>query len=134
MITKPTLITAFSAYQTTNGGKRTKRVAAVDGDRDGVPVIFGASPDKLEIEFKDEIEFIDVTVENDHYAVPAALSGMGWNTPDIRPFLDPTLKKHTYRFKLPAVTAGTLVFTTPGGAGFLRLYDISGFINKEIKL
>lgn len=126
-ILKVRLITAFSCR--IDGAKN---VTVINGSRKKGSWVVAGKPTRLEVEFRELVEHVDITFERAGFNGKVSMEGLGLKFADIVTVL-PVLEQFTYRFKPPTPVKGKLLFQTLGGAGHLAIVNISGFTAQELK-
>lgn len=125
-IIKTKLITAFSCRI---DGK--KNITVINGSRNKGSWVVADKPSKLEIDFREVVEHIDITFVNYDFKGEISLGGMGLAVKNIMPML-PELQNFTYRFIPPKKETGKIIFETKGGSGSLSIVNVSGFTAEKI--
>lgn len=119
------LITAYSARQ---DGKKVLTV--INGNRKISGAHFNSYPSSLIIDFREEISWCDITLENKNYTGFLSFAGLGLEIKNLIPSL-PNLTRFTYRLNFPKLAKGKINITSNGGDGEIILYNISGFVSNE---
>ena len=118
------LITAFSCRVDSK-----KNIIVINGNRLVGGFVVDSKLTTMVVDFREEVEWLDITLENEGYTGSLEVSGLGIHIPNLITQL-PDQLRFTYRINLPAKAKGKLTFNGSGGKGKFTIFNISGFEEK----